>query len=83
MKSSTSHRAGISRTLRYTTYFTIGANVSTSRSRNAASPVRLYSRHSQRILRRQPSAALLQCQLTHMSIRSCGYLVADAVLTTR
>lgn len=46
MKSSTSQRAGISRTLRYTMYLTIGANVSTSRSRSFGLPVRLYSAHS-------------------------------------
>ena len=46
MKSSTSHRAGISRAFLYTMYLTIGANVRTRRSRIRASPLCLYACHS-------------------------------------
>src|SRR5215216_1922821 len=46
MKSSTSQRAGSSRTFLKTMYFTSGAKVITSRLRTRASPVRLYWLHS-------------------------------------
>src|SRR4051794_7692876 len=46
MKSSTSHRAGSSRTFLKTMYLTSGAYVMTRRLRACTSPVRLYSRHS-------------------------------------
>src|SRR5688500_11875365 len=46
MKSSTSHRAGSSRTFLNTMYFTSGAYVITRRLRTPRSPVALYSRHS-------------------------------------
>src|ERR1700751_2428797 len=46
MKSSTSQRAGISRSFLPTMYLTIGATVRTRRSRIRPSPVRLYSCHS-------------------------------------
>src|SRR3954449_6982812 len=48
MKSSTSQRAGSSRTFLKTMYFTSGAYVMTSRLRTCWSPVALYSRHSSR-----------------------------------
>src|ERR671914_215123 len=43
MKSSTSQRAGSSRTFLKTMYFTSGAKVITRRLRTCRSPVRLYS----------------------------------------
>src|SRR3954469_25370212 len=46
MKSSTSQRAGSSRTFLKTMYLTSGAYVMTSRLRTCWSPVALYSRHS-------------------------------------
>jgi hypothetical protein len=46
MKSSTSHRAGSSRTFLKTMYFTSGAKVMTRRLRTFRSPERLYSVHS-------------------------------------
>src|SRR3712207_7726124 len=46
MKSSTSQRAGSSRTFLKTMYFTSGAYVITSRLRTFWSPVALYSRQS-------------------------------------
>src|SRR3954454_7631658 len=48
MKSSTSQRAGSSRTFLKTMYFTSGAKVMTRRLRTRTSPVRLYSCHSLR-----------------------------------
>ena len=48
MKSSTSQRAGSSRTFLKTMYFTSGAYVMTRRLRTCRSPVALYSRHSAR-----------------------------------
>src|SRR5215208_6081528 len=48
MKSSTSQRAGSSRTFLKTMYFTSGAKVITSRLRTRTSPEALYSRHSAR-----------------------------------
>src|SRR5215208_8485404 len=48
MKSSTSQRAGSSRTFLKTMYLTSGAYVITRRLRACRSPVRLYSRHSAR-----------------------------------
>ena len=46
MKSSTSQRAGSSRTFLKTMYFTSGAKVITRRLRTCMSPVRLYSLQS-------------------------------------
>src|SRR5262245_273951 len=46
MKSSTSQRAGSSRTFLKTMYFTSGAKVITRRLRTCKSPVRLYSLQS-------------------------------------
>src|SRR5688572_19340774 len=48
MKSSTSQRAGSSRTFLKTMYFTSGAYVMTRRLRTCTSPVALYSRHRAR-----------------------------------
>src|SRR3954451_21013738 len=76
MKSSTSQRAGISRTFLYTMYLTRGAKVSTRRSRTARSSVRRYSFHRARVSS-EDSRRLEVCAVARL-IRRCSLVRGDA-----
>src|SRR3954464_6031032 len=76
MKSSTSQRAGISRTFLYTMYLTRGAKVSTRRSRTARSFVRRYS--FQRASVSSEDRRRLEVWAVARLIRQCSLVRGDA-----